>query len=210
MEMNIPLNAEVHCQDGICGDSVRVIIDPRTQQVTHFVVRKRKSPRLEKLVPGALVSGTTLDTIDLCLRSDELANMEDFKETRFDHVDVETSKMAAVHNGSEGIAYWPSVNSKEQTVSLEKERLPRGELAIRRGIEVFATDGPAGKVGEFLVDSEDGHITHMIMRTGHLWNQREITVPVAQIDRIDQNRVFLHLDKRHIKTLPATLLRQWI
>jgi hypothetical protein len=177
MEMNIPLNAEVHCQDGICGDAKGVIVDPRSQQVTHFVVKNRRSPHNEKLVPGILVNETTVNTIELCLRTEELASMENYEETRFEHADT--------------------------------ERIPPGELAIRRGIKVFATDGPTGNVDEFLIDSDDGRITHIIMRAGRLWNKKEVIIPGSFIARIDQYRVYLNLDKRRVRTLPATLLRRW-
>lgn len=210
MEMNIPLNAVVHCQDGVCGEANCIIIDPHTQQVTHYVVKEKRSPHVEKLVPEILVSGTTLNSIALNCRSDDLTELENFKETHFEHVDVEISKMSALHFGADGFAYWPRINCEIQTVTLEKERLPKGELAIRRGIAVYATDGPAGKVDEFLVDSVDGRITHLIMHEGHLWNQKEVTIPISQIDRIDQFRVYLKLDKRRVRALPTTLLRRWI
>ena len=210
MEMNIPLNAQVHCQDGDCGEANCVIIDPHTQQVTHLVVKERHSPHVEKIVPENLISSTTLNSIELSCRSDQLADMENFKETRFEHIDVEASKSLVSQSGPDGFAYWPRVESENQTVVLETDRLPKGELAVRKGIDVFATDGPVGKVAEFLVDSEDGHISHLIMHEGHLWNTKEVTIPISHIDKIDQYRVYLNLDKRHIKALPATLVRQWI
>jgi sporulation protein YlmC with PRC-barrel domain len=209
MEINIPLNAEVHCQDGVCGEANCVIIDPHTQQVTHYVVKEKRSPHVEKLVPEMLVSETTLNSIALRCCADDLTELDNFKETRFESIDVEVSKMSAIHFGADSFAYWPRVKCEIQTVALEKERLPKGELAIRRGIGVFATDGAAGKVDEFLVDSEDGRITHLIMHEGHLWNQKEVTIPISQIDRIDQYRVYLKLDKRRVKALPTTFLRRW-
>jgi hypothetical protein len=44
MTMDIPLNAEVHCTDGVCGRSTYVIVNPVNEQVTHVVVREAWFP----------------------------------------------------------------------------------------------------------------------------------------------------------------------
>ena len=38
--MEIPLQAQVECTDGLCGRSVYVLINPVTDQVTHLVVKE--------------------------------------------------------------------------------------------------------------------------------------------------------------------------
>ena len=42
--MDIPLNAEVFCTDGPCGKSNSVIVNPITDQVTHFVTKENDFP----------------------------------------------------------------------------------------------------------------------------------------------------------------------
>ena len=37
--MEIPINADVYCSDGLGGRSSQVIVDPIHKQVTHFVVK---------------------------------------------------------------------------------------------------------------------------------------------------------------------------
>jgi sporulation protein YlmC with PRC-barrel domain len=73
---------------------------------------------------------------------------------------------------------------------------------------VEATDGHAGRVDEFLVDPANGHITHLVLREGHLWGQKDVTIPVAQIDRIEDGAVYLKLDKESIGALPAIPIRR--
>ncbi len=79
---------------------------------------------------------------------------------------------------------------------------------MRRGARVHASNGRIGHVDEFLVDPEDGHITHLVLREGHLWGQRDVTIPIAHIERIEENKVHLKLNKRDIGKLPAILIRQ--
>ncbi|KPK14357.1 MAG: hypothetical protein AMK69_28870 [Nitrospira bacterium SG8_3] len=53
-----------------------------------------------------------------------------------------------------------------------------------------------GPVTEFLVDQTDGHITHLVLREGHMWGRKDVTIPVFQIDRIEEDAVYLKLNKR--------------
>jgi sporulation protein YlmC with PRC-barrel domain len=94
------------------------------------------------------------------------------------------------------------------SVPIEHEHVPAGELAIRRGARVEAADGHVGRVDEFLVDPANGHITHLVLREGHLWGQKDVTVPVSQIERIEEDTVYLKLDKHSIGALPTIPIRR--
>ena len=49
--MDIPLNAQVECVDGVCGRSVYVLLNPVIDQVTHLVVKEDSFPNAEYIVP---------------------------------------------------------------------------------------------------------------------------------------------------------------
>ena len=49
--MEIPLNAQVECTDGVCGHSEYVLINPVIDQVTHLVVKEDAVPNTEYIVP---------------------------------------------------------------------------------------------------------------------------------------------------------------
>ena len=49
--MDIPINAEVFCSDGLCGHTTCITVNPITQKITHVVVREKQSPHTERLVP---------------------------------------------------------------------------------------------------------------------------------------------------------------
>ena len=91
---------------------------------------------------------------------------------------------------------------------LEHEHIPAGEVVIRRGTPVKATDGEVGKVDEFLVDPENNNISHLILREGHLWGKKDVTIPVSEIDKIAEDGVYLKLDKEAIETLPTVPVRR--
>jgi sporulation protein YlmC with PRC-barrel domain len=105
----------------------------------------------------------------------------------------------------------PYVTS-ERTVykALVNQQIPPGELAVRRGTLVEATDGYVGKVDQFVVNPENGHITHLVMREGHLWGKKDVIIPVSAMGDTHDDTVFLKLDKHQIESLPTfPLHRRW-
>jgi hypothetical protein len=202
--MEIPVNADVQCADGQGGHSTFVIINPVARQITHLVVKEATFPFSERLVPLDRVAGATPRRIRLrCTRS-ELAGMKNFVE--YDYLPG-----AAPHSGYEADEYWtwPYVLPEELLIALEEKCIPPGELAVHRGARVEAADRHVGRVEEFLVDPASGHITHLVVREGHVWGQKDVTVPVAQIDRYEEETVYLKLDKAGVEDLPTIPVRRW-
>jgi len=82
-KMEIPLQAQVECTDGICGRSVYVLIEPLIDQVTHLVVKEDLSPNTEYIVPVDVISTTIADTIRLRCSKAELGQMKPFVKMEF-------------------------------------------------------------------------------------------------------------------------------
>ena len=81
---------------------------------------------------------------------------------------------------------------------------------MRRGTRVEATDGYVGKVDEFVVNPENGHITHLVMREGHLWGKKDVIIPFRRWVITREDTVFLKLDKHQIESLPTfPVHRRW-
>jgi hypothetical protein len=199
--MDIPIDADVLCADGLCGQSTCVVLNPITRQITYLVVRESSLPYTKHLVSIDQVTETNPRLIRLRCTGRDLAAMEPFIETEF--LPTNTPEY-----GEGSSMMWPYVLSTGMVTPVEHERVPAGELVVRRGDGVEATDGHAGRVDEFLVDPANGHITHLVLREGHLWGQKDVTIPVVQIDRIEDGAVYLKLDKESIGALPAIPIRR--
>jgi len=52
------------------------------------------------------------------------------------------------------------------------EAIPRGEVTIRRGDPVRATDGEIGRVAGLVIGTPTGEVTHVLLEEGHLWGKR--------------------------------------
>jgi hypothetical protein len=212
--MEIPLNVQVECMDGVCGRSIFVLIDPVADQVTHLVVKEDVS-NTEYIVPVDFVAETIADTIRLRCSKAELEKMDPFMVTRVITDKVAGSKFmyagGATGIGAGAVYYFPYV-SAERTVyeSVKKQQVPPGELAVHRGTSVEATDGYVGKVDEFVVNPENGHITHLVMREGHLWGKKDVIIPVSAMGDTHEDTLFLKLTKLQIESLPNfPLHRRW-
>jgi sporulation protein YlmC with PRC-barrel domain len=194
--MDMPINVDVLCGEQECGRSTYVILNPKTREITHVVVREKAFPHVERLVPVDMVTESTPSFIRLRCGEEELAQQKRFTQTEF--LGVDTARSA-----SGSILMWPYAYPVMPLIPLEHEQIPPGELALRRGTAVEASDGRVGRIDEFLVDPTNDYITHLIMREGHLWGQKDVTIPVSAIDRIEEDVVYLKLNKEEIAALPA-------
>lgn len=202
--MDVPIDADVQCTDGVGGRSTYVVLNPITHRVTHVVVRQDSFPHLERLVPVGMVAETSPDQIHLTCSQQELHRLESFVETEF----VPGAFPYSAY-GPDEFRLWPYALPDDESFPVEHERVPPGELAVRRGSHVRATDGDVGQVDEFLVDRETEHITHLVLREGHLWGQKDVLVPVSAIEKIDEERVYLTLSKAEMGSLSSIPVRRW-
>jgi sporulation protein YlmC with PRC-barrel domain len=215
--MEISLNAQVEYTDGLVwhpvGRSISVLINPIIDQVTHVVVKETESPQTEYLVPVELVAETTAETIRLNCNKTELEQLAPFIKTTF----IEKTIPAGILGSGGGMSgmgtyyYLPYVTPEITVqVPVEHPQIPPGELAVGRGARVEATDGPVGKVDEFVVNPENGQITHLVMREGHLWGKREVIIHISAIAEIREGTVFLNLDQHQVEILPTlSVHRSW-
>jgi hypothetical protein len=55
-----------------------------------------------------------------------------------------------------------------------------------------------------------GHITHVVLREGHLWGDEEVTIPVSEIVEFEEGVVHLRLNKEQVEALPTIKMeRAW-
>jgi sporulation protein YlmC with PRC-barrel domain len=178
-----------------------------------LVVREDSSPNAEYIVPVEVVAETIADTIQLSCSKAELKRMDPFTKTTFIEEKVPDTVLG-YGGGMYGMGsyfYMPYViPDRTVQVPVEQQQIPPGELAVRRGTRVEATDGYVGHVDEFVVNPENGHITHLVMREGHLWGQKDVIIPISAVGNVREETVFLKLDKHQVgalRTFPVH--RRW-
>jgi sporulation protein YlmC with PRC-barrel domain len=157
------------------------------------------------MVPIERIAVTTRDVVVLNQTRAEFTSLDPFNQTDFVYTNMP-------HHATDPslTLLWPYVVPVKRVIEDNIRRIPLGELAVRRGARVLATDGRVGRVDEFVVDASGRQITHLILREGHIWGQRDVAIPLALIDRIEENVVQLNVDKKSVGELPTlTVQREW-
>jgi sporulation protein YlmC with PRC-barrel domain len=199
-EMDIPMDVEVFCTDGKCGRSTGVVLRPKTEEVTHLIVKEKDAPHEEIMVPVEAIGAATPDSINLSFTRAKADEQQRFMEVKYVEVDI-----PRYAGGAYSLAPYPY--AEPEVMSVRRKAVPEGELALRRGARVKATNGQVGQVDEFLVDPESERVTYLVLQEGHLWGKKDVNIPVSEIERIEDNTVYLKMDKQAIGALPAVPVR---
>src|SRR5262245_45370179 len=167
MERTTPLliGAAASCTDGACGEVTRVVVDPVARAVTHLVVEPKGRLGLGRLVPLDLVD-TAGGQVRLRCTLAEFERLDSAEETQF----VPGTRGYEAY-GPEQVLSWPyaslgsgasveggTVGGVSETVTFDT--VPLGEVAVRRGERVHATDGDIGLVEGLVIDPRSHHVTH--------------------------------------------------
>jgi hypothetical protein len=107
-----------------------------------------------------------------------------------------------VGGGMRDIAY----GHRPQHDVIASDRVPAGEVEVRRGDPVHASDGFIGSVAGLIVDPADLHVTHVLLAEGHLWGRKQVSIPIGAMTRRDQE-IRVDLTKEQIEGLPSVHLK---
>lgn len=200
------IGAKVSCTDGDCGEVSRVVVDPVARTVTHLAVEPEHRRGLGRLVPLDLVDASA-GVIRLRCTLAEFDQLGSAEETQF----VPGSGGYAEY-GPEQVLSWPYyglggaagvqgelVAPPSETVTYDT--VPLGEVAVRRGDRVFATDGAIGMVQGLVIDPGSRHVTHVLLQEGHLWGRKEVAIPISAVAGVEDG-IRLSISKQEVQDLP--------
>ena len=102
-----------------------------------------------------------------------------------------------------------AVEALEQGVEVRYDRVPKGEVEVRRSSPVTsADDHHLGHVEGRVVDDEQ-HVTHVVLERGHLWGKRDVSIPIGAVDRVEAGAVILALSKDEVGELDEVRVHRW-
>jgi hypothetical protein len=193
-----------------------VIVDPVAEAVTHLVVEPEHRRGLGRLVPLRLIDATA-GQIRLSCTKAEFEKLEPAEETRFI---PGTSGYADYGPGQVG--YWPyygltmggalgaggglsgglsGIGGGNVSQIVTSDTVPQGEVDVRRGDPVEATDGDIGRVQGLVIDRGTRHVTHVLLQEGHLWGRREVAIPISAVTSTSGG-IRLRISKQEVQDLP--------
>ena len=212
--MRLDLGSPVRCTDDAFGELADVVIDPRSRRVTHLVVQPSSWEGQRRLVPvDRARAGDSADaTISLGCTVAEMSEFELVHESAYVRLgevraqdpdwDVGIEEPLALPSSS-GVDTFSPVDI-DPHVMLSYDRVPLGEVEIRRASSVTSADGHhLGHVDGFVLDGEQ-QIAHLVLEHGHLWGRREVVIPASAVGRVETDAVELSLSKDEVGALPST------
>ncbi len=208
------IGTEVACSDGVCGELRRVVIDPVARAITHLVVEPRHQQGTGHLVPIDLVSAAAAEIQLRCTKA-EFHALEDAEETQFlpgasgewGYQQAQMLSMPYFRLGMGGMTMGGmgigglSMPKGTGPHAVTSDRVPTGEVEVRRGEHVHAIDGVIGRVQGLVIDPSDHHVTHVLLDEGHLWGEKRVAIPIGAVTRVDDG-VRLNLTKDDVRDLP--------
>jgi sporulation protein YlmC with PRC-barrel domain len=221
------IGAQVSCSDGAIGKVSRVVVDPVAKALTHLVVEPGFRQGPSRLVPLDLVvggggsggvgaGGVGGGEVLLTCTKAEFDNLEPAEETKFIPRTTSFGSYGAgdvlswPYYGAAGIGDLDGIGGAGGMGTEDGSPVPRkvtydtvpvGEVGVRRGQPVLATDGAIGHVEGLVVHPETGHVTHVLLQEGHLWGRKEVAIPISAVDTtVDGTQ--LKIAKQDVQDLP--------
>ena len=210
------IGTEASCSDGAAGQVSRVIVDPLAEKVTHLVIEPEHRHGFGRLVPLDLVDETAGEIRLQCTRA-QFEMLGPAQETQFISA---TSGYGGYGYLPDQVGYWPyyglsggigvaglgvggAVGLGGETPSqvVTSATVPPGEVDVRRGDYVHATDGDIGRVQGLVIDRGNRRVTHVLLQEGHLWGRRNVAIPISAVASTSDG-IQLTITKYQVEDLP--------
>ena len=198
------------------GELANLVIDPKRRRVTHLVVQPRDQEVIgPRLVPVELAEiGEAGPEITLHCTVEDVSKLETVRESAFLWVGGFTVDDPDWDVGVSDVLAMPYYGAGEPGVlqsdaEVVYDRVPKGEVEVRRSSSVISTDGHhLGHVEAFILDEEE-QVTHIVLERGHLWGQRDVTIPIGAVTKVETDVLTVGLSKDEVGALPAVVVHRW-
>jgi sporulation protein YlmC with PRC-barrel domain len=206
------IGTEASCSDGVVGKLNRVIVDPIAQALTHLVIEPEHRQDLGRLVPLDLVDSTAGEIRLRCTKA-EFEELDPAEENQFipsaggyeGYGPGQMGYMPYYGLGGGAMAV-PGIGvgadaggAASQLVTTDS--IPLGEVEVRRGDPVQATDGDIGHVQGLVIDPASRHVTHVLLQEGHLWGRKQVAIPIGAVAST-RDGIQLKISKHEVQDLP--------
>ena len=197
--------------DGAVGRLIRVIVDPTVEEVTHLVIEPEHRPDLGRLVPLDLVDfNDPSGGISLRCTKEQFEDLDPAEDTQ-----IIPATDAYGGYGPGQISYMPYYGLEGGGLAVPgvggagavapqvvaTDSIPLGEVEIRRGDPVQATDGHIGRVQGLVIHPGSRHVTHFLLQEGHLWGKKEVAIPISAVASTVDG-IELTISKHEVQDLP--------
>ena len=217
--MQFKENTEVFTSTGEkVGRIDRVVIDPKSDELTHLVVKKGFLFTTDKVVPIEHVETTTEDRVELKTGPGDPDEFPDFEKTHYIQAQ-ESGKFTKRELGGirplswyyplPGGAWWRTgmgvYPGYPQPPYLRKTELniPDDTVPLEEGAKVVSSDGEhVGDIERIYADEEEQRATHVMISQGLISKTRKL-IPTMWVKQVRDDEVRLSISKNFVEHLPG-------
>jgi sporulation protein YlmC with PRC-barrel domain len=214
--MQLKLGTSVRCRDDSVGELTDVVIDPIEKRVTHLVVVTDDGGESARLIPVELAHDYARSEIALDCAASELTRFESVREYAYLPLGEQPDQDPKWDIGVEDVLATPTAGAEQvgdyvgelsPNVAMTYDRVPKGEVELRRSSGIESADGHfVGHIDGIVID--DAVITSLTLERGHLWWRKDVTIPVESVSSVSSDSVTLSLTRDQIAALPAVRARR--
>lgn len=194
------------------GKVKEVVIDPKTDEVSHVILKKGVILSKDKVLPISLVEDANEERVKLYPLDHSLDSLPDYKEEQFVEIRDEKQRKPVVGSPPILISYppvspypvGPHIKDEHEMRVVKKEikNIPHDVQPIQKGAKVVTLDGHhIGDVERLILDHQTDNATHLIISEGVLLVEKKV-VPVDWINEYAEDEIHLAVDKHVIENLP--------
>ncbi len=211
--MQFKQGASIYTEEGKeVGHIDRVVIGPKTKEVTHIVIRKGLLFTQDKVVPAKFIVTGNADRITLRMDAGKLNELPDFEETHY--IALNEEELARNEKNPiyfAPVSYWyppypemvvsPYVQPAYDVET--KLNIPSGTVAVREGAKVITRDEKhVGNVEQVMTGAKTDRVTHFVIAKGMLLKEKKM-IPVDWIASLGEDEVRLVVVLRTVEELPT-------
>ena len=200
--------ANVYTFDGQhVGHIDRVVLNPKTKEVTHLVIRKGFLFTEDKIIPFGLVASATEDRVALREGIGNLDTMPLFEETHYIQLDEDEWRTADYPLGMASALYWYHGGLGYSDIPPYRtetdQNIPEGTLALREGAWVMSSDNHhIGNVVQVFTEVRSDRITYFLVSEGFFAKDKKL-IPVSWIRDIQEGEIHLSVGTSVLAKLHA-------
>lgn len=216
--MEFKENAEVQTADGEkVGRIDRVVMDVKSKELTHLVVKKGVLFTKDKVIPIKHVESADEDRVVLKKDVKDPDDFPDFEETHYVEAGEGKAYPQYEHFGKRPLAwYFPlpaeawwrmpvgyhSGHREPPYVRRTELNIPEGTVALEEGAKVVGSEGDhVGNVERVYAEEKEQRATHLLISKGTISKMQKL-IPTMWVDYVLDDEVWLSVDKSFVENLP--------
>ena len=213
--MEFKQGTQVYTSDGKAVGSVdRVVLHPKTKEVTHIVVRKGFLFTEDKIIPMGLIESANDERVTLGGTESDITTLLPFEEIHYLPLDDTEAGIAEYPLGWASPYYWyEPIGGEIPYASYEsglnhpyrsttEQNIPEDTIALKEGARVITANGQdIGSIKRIFINPENDQATHFLIAEGLIFKEQKL-IPVSWIREIQQNEIRLNVGAAILNKLP--------